>query len=98
MDRPTLIIANRNYSSWSLRAWLVLKATGQPFDEVVIPLGRPDTTESILRWSPTGRVPAFHDGEIELWDSLAICEHLAETCPDAGLWPAEPRARAAVLG
>jgi glutathione S-transferase len=94
MERPTLIIANRNYSSWSLRAWLALEATGRPFDEVVIPLGEPDTTDNILQWSPTGRVPAFRDGDIVLWDSLAICEHLAESFPDAGLWPADPRARA----
>jgi len=94
MERPTLITANRNYSSWSLRAWLAMEATGQPFEEVVIPLGRPETTAEILRWSPTGRVPALHDGEIRLWDSLAICEHLAETYPAAGLWPADPRARA----
>jgi glutathione S-transferase len=94
MEQPTLIIANRNYSSWSLRAWLALETTGQPFDEVVIPLGQPDTTDNILRWSPTGRVPAFHDGEIVLWDSLAICEHLAEEFPEAGLWPADPQARA----
>ncbi len=95
MEKPTLIIANRNYSSWSLRAWLALEAVGQPFDEVVIRLGRPETTDEILRWSPTGRVPALHDGEIRLWDSLAICEHLAESFPQAGLWPADARARAA---
>jgi glutathione S-transferase len=94
MEKPTLIIANRNYSSWSLRAWLALEETGQPFDEVVIPLGQPDTTNNILRWSPTGRVPAFHHGETMLWDSLAICEHLAEKYPGAGLWPVDPRARA----
>jgi glutathione S-transferase len=94
MERPQLIIANRNYSSWSLRAWLTLKATGEPFDEVIIPLGRPETTKGILRWSPTGRVPAYHHGDIVLWDSLAICEHLAETFPEAGLWPVEPGARA----
>jgi len=94
MNKLTLVIANRNYSSWSLRAWLALEATGQPFDEVMIPLGRPETTEEILRWSPTGRVPALRDGEISLWDSLAICEHLAELFPEARLWPAEPRARA----
>jgi glutathione S-transferase len=94
MERPQLIIANRNYSSWSLRAWLTLKATNQPFDEVVIPLGQSDTTDNILRWSPTGRVPAYHHGDVVLWDSLAICEHLAESFPDAGLWPAEPGARA----
>jgi len=94
MARPTLIIGNRNYSSWSLRAWLTLEAIGQPFDEVVIPLGQEDTTEEILRWSPTARVPAFKDGEVFLWDSLAICEHLAEAFPKAGLWPAEVTARA----
>ena len=94
MSDLNLIIANRNYSSWSLRAWLALEATGQPYEEVVIPLGRPETTEEILRWSPTGRVPALRDGEIALWDSLAICEHLAESFPNTGLWPAESRARA----
>ena len=95
MTQPVLIIGNRNYSSWSLRAWLALEATGRPFEEVVVPLGQPETTDTILRWSPTGCVPAYRDGEIELWDSLAICEYLAETCPEAGLWPADPSARAA---
>jgi glutathione S-transferase len=94
MSQATLIIGNRNYSSWSLRAWLAMEATGQDFDEVVIPLGRPETTADILQWSPTGRVPALRDRDIVLWDSLAICEHLAETCPEAGLWPADPVARA----
>jgi glutathione S-transferase len=94
MSTLTLIIGNRNYSSWSLRAWLALEATGQAFEEVVVPLGRPETTGEILRWSPTGRVPALRDGEIVLWDSLAICEYLAESFPDAGLWPVEPSARA----
>jgi glutathione S-transferase len=94
MERPTLIIGNRNYSSWSLRAWLALEATGLEFDEVVIPLGRDTTTEEILRWSPTARVPAFKYGEVFLWDSLAICEHLAEAFPEAGLWPAKVTARA----
>ena len=94
MERPTLIIANRNYSSWSLRGWLALEATGQPYDEVIIPLGRPETTAEILRWSPTGRVPALHHGQIRLWDSLAICEYLAEKFPEAALWPADARARA----
>ena len=95
MTLPTLIIGNRNYSSWSLRAWLALEATGRPFEEVVVPLGQPETTDNILRWSPTGCVPAYRDGGIEIWDSLAICEHLAETCPEAELWPADPSARAA---
>ncbi len=95
MSETTLIIGNRNYSSWSLRAWLALEATGCDFDEVVIPLGRPETTTEILRWSPTGRVPALRDGDIVLWDSLAICEHLAEAHPEAALWPSNPVARAA---
>jgi glutathione S-transferase len=94
MDRPTLIIGNRNYSSWSLRAWLALEATGVAFDEVVVPLGTPETEAEIRRWSPTARVPAFRDGEILLWDSLAICEHLAENHPGAALWPSDPLARA----
>jgi glutathione S-transferase len=94
MSNLTLIIANRNYSSWSLRAWLALEATGESYDEVLIPLGRPETADEILRWSPTGRVPALRDGEIVLWDSLAICEHLAESFPNVGLWPTDPHARA----
>jgi glutathione S-transferase len=95
MSRPTLVIGNRNYSSWSMRAWLALRATGAPFDEVLVPLGRPETGAEILRWSPTGRVPALHDGGLVIWDSLAICEYLAEKFPEAGLWPAEEAARAA---
>ena len=95
MANPTLIIGNRNYSSWSLRAWLAVEATGQSFDEVLVPLGQPDTEAAILRWSPTAKVPAYRDGDLVVWDSLAICEHLAEEHPAANLWPEEPRARAA---
>jgi glutathione S-transferase len=94
MNRPTLIIANRNYSSWSLRPWLTLKAAGVEFDEVLVPLGTPETEAAIRRWSPSGRVPALCDGDIVVWDSLAICEHVAETHPGTALWPAEPVARA----
>lgn len=95
MSRPTLVIGNRNYSSWSMRAWLALRATGTDFEEVLVPLGRPETGAEILRWSPTGRVPALHDDGLVVWDSLAICEYLAEKFPAAGLWPADPAARAA---
>jgi glutathione S-transferase len=94
MNRPTLIIANRNYSSWSLRPWLALTAAGVEFDEVLVQLGTPETEAAIRRWSPSGRVPAFRDGDIVVWDSLAICEHVAETHPEAALWPADPVARA----
>lgn len=95
MSRPTLVIGNRNYSSWSMRAWLALRATEADFDEVLVPLGRPETGAEILRWSPTGRVPALHDGGLVVWDSLAICEYLAEKFPAAGLWPEDPAERAA---
>lgn len=94
MNRPTLVIANRNYSSWSLRPWLVLTAAGVEFDEVLVQLGTPETEAAIRRWSPSGRVPAYRDGEIVVWDSLAICEHVAETHPGANLWPVDPVARA----
>lgn len=94
MSRRTLVIANRNYSSWSLRAWLALEAVGEPFDEVLIPLGRPEAAQEIRRYSPSGRVPALLEGELTVWDSLAICEYLAERHPEAHLWPADPRVRA----
>lgn len=95
MSALTIILGNKNYSSWSLRAWLALRQTGQPFEEVVIPLDRPETQSSIRTWSPAGKVPILRHGEMIVWDSLAICEYLAETWPEAGLWPADPAARAA---
>ncbi len=90
----TLIIGNKNYSSWSLRAWLAMAASGAAFDEVRIPLDAPDTRARILEHSSAGRVPVLHDGGLTIWESLAICEHLAERFPGAGLWPADPAARA----
>ena len=90
----TLVIGNKNYSSWSLRAWLALHQTGRHFDEVIIPLDRPDTPAAIRTWSPAGKVPVLHDNDLIVWDSLAIGEYLAEKDPGAGLWPADPRARA----
>jgi glutathione S-transferase len=94
MPRFTLVIANKTYSSWSMRAWLALRATGQAFDEVVIPLDRPETRQRILAYSPTAKVPCLIDGDVTIWESLAICEYLAERFPAAGLWPADDRARA----
>jgi glutathione S-transferase len=93
MTALKLFIGNRNYSSWSLRGWLALKASGLAFDEEVIPLDMPTTREAILRVSPSGLVPAIRHGEVTVWDSLAIIEYLAETCPDAGFWPANARTR-----
>lgn len=95
MAEFTLVIGNRNYSSWSLRAWLALAATGAEFDDIVIPLRQADTMENILRHSPSGKVPALRHGDTVIWDSLAIAEYLAEHFPDAGLWPNGIEARAA---
>lgn len=94
MKTLTLTIANRNYSSWSLRAWLAMEATGAAFDEVMILLGRPDTSTEIAKHSPNGLVPALLDGDLVIWDSLAIAEYLAEKFPEAGLWPSDPGVRA----
>jgi glutathione S-transferase len=90
----TIVLGNKNYSSWSLRAWLALRATGLGFAEVVIPLDRPDTKARLLEHSPAARVPVLHHGDLTVWDSLAICEYLAELAPSAGLWPSSGRARA----
>lgn len=89
-----LIIGNKNYSSWSLRGWLALKATGAAFEEVMIRLDQPETASRILAASAAGRVPVLIDGDIKVWDTLAIIEYLAERFPQAGLWPADVAARA----
>lgn len=94
MPPLTLIIGNKNYSSWSLRPWLLLRQAGIPFDEVRIPLYAPGSTEALAAWSPSGKVPALHDGDLRVWDSLAICEYLNERFPDKQLWPADAAARA----
>lgn len=94
MSDLTLVIGNKNYSSWSLRPWLALRVAGIPFQEVRIPLYRPDTLAELRAWSPSGLVPLLRDGDLRVWDSLAICETLAERFPEAGLWPADRAARA----
>jgi glutathione S-transferase len=90
----TLILGNKNYSSWSLRPWLALKHVGVPFREVIVALDQPTTAAQIARYSPSGRVPVLQHGELSIWDSLAICEYLNESFPAAQLWPADPKARA----
>ena len=90
----TIYVGNKNYASWSLRAWLALKATGEAFEEVVIPLFQPGSKETLLKYSPSGKVPALHHGDIVVWDSLAICGYLTEKFPAAGLWPDDPAAKA----
>ena len=94
----TLVIGNKNYSSWSLRPWLAMSMAGIAFDELRIPLDQPDTKANILRHSPTGKVPCLLDagaeGTLTVWDSLAICEYVNETHASGRMWPAERRARA----
>lgn len=90
----TLIVGTKNWSSWSLRPYLALRHAGAAFAEVVVPLRADTTTPDILKYSPTGRVPALKIGETTIWDSLAICETLADRHPQARLWPEDPMARA----
>jgi glutathione S-transferase len=87
----TLYLGNKNYSSWSLRGWLAAKLAGAPFQEVIVQLSGVHNQEW-RKFSPTARVPALHDGDVVVWDSLAIAEYLAER--HAGMWPADAVARA----
>jgi glutathione S-transferase len=89
-----LVIGNKNYSSWSFRPWIAMKVAGIPFDEEVISLNAPDFKVRVSKLSGTGKVPALADGAVQVWESLAILEYLAEKFPDAGLWPRDPQARA----
>jgi len=95
MPEFTIYIGNKNYSSWSLRAWLMVKQTGAAFREVLIPLYQPQSRPELLRHSPSGKVPALAHGEVTVWESLAIGEYLAELLPEAKLWPESREARAA---
>lgn len=94
MSSPRLVIANKRYSSWSLRPWLLMTHFGIPFEETKILLDKPETRAEILRFSPSGRVPCLVDGDISVWETLAIVEHLAETYPGLAIWPRERAARA----
>jgi len=94
VDALTLVIGNKNYSSWSLRPWLALRMAGLPFEEVRIPLNTPTSREEILRHSAAGKVPILKHGALTVWESLAICEYLAEIAPAARLWPEDRAVRA----
>lgn len=94
MDDLTLVIGNKTYSSWSLRPWLLLRQAGISFREIRIPLYTSTSREDILRYSPAGKVPVLRDGDVAVWDSLAICEYLAERFPQASMWPQDRQARA----
>ncbi|VAW10273.1 Glutathione S-transferase [hydrothermal vent metagenome] len=90
----TIVIGNKNYSSWSLRGWLAVKAAGAPYEEVLIPLETEEWDKRIGDFSPSRCVPVLIDGDVTVWDSLAIIESLAERHPEAGFWPQEAVARA----
>ena len=90
---PTLVIANKCYSSWSLRPWLLMKQLGVAFDEITIPLDLPDTKEKVLKHSPAGKVPILIDGDVTVWESIAIMEYVGEAY-GVPVWPADRKARA----
>jgi glutathione S-transferase len=90
----TLVIGNKNYSSWSLRPWLFLKYHGIAFEEIRIPLYQADSKSKIFTYSPSGKVPALIDGGLRVWDSLAIMEYLAERFPETQAWPENQAERA----
>jgi len=89
MSELTLIIGNKNYSSWSLRPWILMKRLGLEFREVLIRLYEPDSKDEIEKYGPSGRVPVLRDGSLCVWDSLAICEYIAELTGRG--WPAHAR-------
>jgi len=89
-----LVIGNKNYSSWSLRPWLLLRQAGIDFEEIPVRLFTKDFEAEIARYSPAGKVPVLIDGDVSVWDSLSICEYAAERFPAKALWPADSAARA----
>src|SRR6478735_1926456 len=92
---PKLVIGNKNYSSWSMRPWLAARAGNIAFDEVFIPLYTGDADKQrILSFTRSGKVPVLVDGDVTVWDSLAIIEYLAERFPEVKLWPDDVAARA----
>ncbi len=89
-----LVIANKVYSSWSMRPWMVMRAFDIRFEETVIPLKRPETENAIAKVSPSGKLPVLIDGDLAIWESLAIIEYLAENEVDKQIWPRNREARA----
>jgi len=94
METLTLVIGNRNYSSWSMRAWVLLRQLGIDFEERRLRFDSDEWDAGIGRWSPSGLVPVLWRGGVAVWDTLAIAETVAEWFPDRGVWPADPVARA----
>ncbi len=94
MPALSLLIGNKNYSSWSLRPWLLLKQSGLEFEEVRVVFHSPDFATRVRAFSPAGKVPALRHGEISVWDSTAICEYVNEAFPERHAWPSAPGERA----
>ncbi len=94
MPNLILVIGNKAYSSWSLRPWLLMRQAGIGFDEIRVSLYEEGAKRKLLQYSATGKVPVLKDGDLTIWDSLAICEYLAEKHPEKRLWPADVAARA----
>jgi len=93
MSEFTLVMANINYSSWSVRPWLVMKHWEIPFDQIVIPLRNETTANEIAKYSPSGKTPLLIHNDLKIWDSLAICEYLADIFQERMLWPLDIKAR-----
>ena len=94
MKQFTLVIGNKNYSSWSLRPWLLMKQAEIDFEEIRIPLHQANTDSEIAKYSAAGKVPILIHGEITLWESLSICEYIAERFAKVHLWPQDAKVRA----
>lgn len=94
MEQLTLIIGNKNYSSWSLRPWILLTQSEIPFTEIVIPLREAGSKEKVLQFSPAGKVPILLHGDLKIWESIAIAEYIADLFPEKKLWPQDLKARA----
>ena len=90
----TVVIGNKNYSSWSLRGWLMARIASIEFEEILVPLDLPETQPTIRKHSPSGRVPVLLHRGLAIWESIAIAEYLNDLKPEAGLWPAAAAARA----
>jgi glutathione S-transferase len=88
-----LIIGNKNYSSWSLRPWVAMRHAGLAFEEEMVPLYQPGSREKVLKFSPTGTVPCLVDGDLTVWESLAILDYLSDKFPEKKLWPDDLKAR-----
>lgn len=94
MNDKTLFIANKKYSSWSFRPWILLKVKAIVFEEQLVPLDFESGNKRYKEFNPAGKVPALQHGDLAVWDSLAIMEYVAELYPEKNLWPKDPKARA----